>query len=41
MVVAGLLVLTLGYPLLAAPPLVIGLSLIAYYRKYLMHILGV
>jgi hypothetical protein len=40
MVVAGLIVLTFGYVLLAMPPLVIGLSLIAYYRKDLMQILG-
>ena len=40
MVVAGLLLLTLGYAILSIPPLVTGVSLIAYYRKYLIQMLG-
>jgi len=41
LIIAGLLMLTLGYALLAISPLVVGLVLVAYYRKYLLSLLGV
>jgi hypothetical protein len=41
MIVAGLFMLTLGYSLLAIPPIAAGLILIACYRKYLVRIIGV
>ena len=41
MVIVGLVLLTLGYALLALAPIAVGLFLVAYYRKDLLILLGV
>lgn len=37
--IAGMVLLTLGYDLLAVPPIVVGLLLVSYYRKNLMELI--
>jgi hypothetical protein len=41
MVLLGLILLTLGYFLYSLPPIVVGLALVLYYRKYLQELMGV
>lgn len=41
MIVVGLIILTLGYPLPALPPIVVGVFLVAFYRRFLLQLLGV
>lgn len=40
MVIAGLFLLIFGYSLLAIPPILVGLFLVAFYRKYLLQLMG-
>jgi hypothetical protein len=40
MVIAGLLLLIYGYSLIAIPPILVGLFLVAFYRKFLFQLMG-
>ncbi|HJS82600.1 MAG TPA: hypothetical protein VJ742_07160 [Nitrososphaera sp.] len=41
MLVAGLFVLTFGYVIYALPPIIVGVFLVLFYRKYLLELMGV
>lgn len=41
MLVVGLVLLTLGYNFLALPPIIVGLLLVARYRRELFQLMGI
>ena len=41
MIIVGLFVISFGYFFYGIAPVAVGLFLVAYYRKYLLHLMGV